>query len=604
MGLVLLLFGSASAQAQTPSPTFAVEQVTPPAVLPPAAFGQGSFEQNCAPCHGLNGLGDGPTASSLPYSPTVFADPDVMWSLSPAELFHTTKFGRIERLMPPWLNQLSDEEIWQTVMYAWSLHTDPTFVAGGQTLYVQNCASCHGETGAGDGPAAPIDLIDLSDLNDAMTKSQEDWLAGWQAAHGEIGQDWTAEEQRQVLEYIRTFTYIPAWESGYLPGPGVIHGTIVQGTAGETVPTGEEVMLEAYAHFTLVESFTTTVDTEGNFEFTDLAVEANISYLASIEVENVRYTSPLVMLTNEATEANTSISIYATTTEPTDIRIDRTDWIIDNQPGALLVVQLYFFGSDGDRTFVGSPINGLNMPATVSIHLPAGAEQVTFEGGIVGGRFQQVGDLYYDISPLIPGEGTKQLVVRYLLPYDGTSTSYRQRFSYANAQVNLLVADLPQLQATITPQDAPAWESVDSQDFQGRSYRIYRGANLPATEIEIALNGLLGAGSADPHAETGAVSSIPTETFAPWMAWSVGGLGLLMLVGGVLWAWGSGRVQLADRPPDLRQEADDLARRIAQLDDRHTLGQLNTESWKQQRSQLKARLLELTVRLQSAAVDS
>jgi mono/diheme cytochrome c family protein len=602
MGAMLLALCSASAQAQTPSPTFSLEQVTPPTTMPPASFGQSSFEQNCAPCHGPTGLGDGPTAASLPYSPTAFADPNAVWSLSPAEMFHVTKFGRIERLMPPWQNQLTDDEIWQTVMYAWSLHTNPTFVASGQTLYTQSCAGCHGDTGAGDGPDAQGTLADLSDLTYAMGQSQEDWLAGWQAAHPEVGQDWTPEEQRQVLEYIRTFTYIPAWESGYRPGPGVIHGTVVQGTAGETVPPGLEVTLDAYVHFTLAETFTATTDAAGNFEFTNLSVEPNFSYLASVEVENVSYTSQLVMLTQEAPQSEAKVTVYATTDQPNDIRIDRTDWIIDDQPGALMVVQLYYFGAGGDRTYIGSAVDGLNMPATVGLYVPTGAEQVTFEGGIVGGRYQQVGDLYYDTAPLIPGAGTKQIVVRYLLPYEDTDFSYSQRVLYPNTQTNLLVADLPHLQATITPQGAAAWEAVDTQELQGRSYHIYRGGDLPATEIQVALTGLLAVGAADPRDNTGA-ASIPTATFAPWMGWSVGGLSLLLLVGGVLLAWSNGRMRLSDHQPDLREEMDDLAQRIAQLDDRYALGQLSRESWQQQRSQLKAHLLELARRLQPTATE-
>ena len=65
VGLALLFYGRAPVQAQTPSPTIAVEQVTPPTTLPAASFGRESFAQNCAPCHGDNGLGDGPTAASL-----------------------------------------------------------------------------------------------------------------------------------------------------------------------------------------------------------------------------------------------------------------------------------------------------------------------------------------------------------------------------------------------------------------------------------------------------------------------------------------------------------------------------------------------------------
>lgn len=607
LGIALLTWIGSPVHAQTPSPTFALEQVTAPTTPPAATFGSGSFEQNCAPCHGLNGLGDGPTAASLPYSPTIFADPNAIWPLSPAELFHTTKFGRIERLMPPWGNQLSDEEIWQTVMYAWSLHTDPAFVTGGASLYAQNCADCHGETGAGDGPDAPADLVDLGDLTYAMAQSQEDWLDGWQTAHPEIGEAWTGEEQRQVLEYIRTFTYIPAWESGYRPGPGVIRGTVVHGTAGETLPPGIEVTLDAYSHFSLIETFTATVDAAGDFVFTDLAIADNLSYIAATTLNDVRYTSALVMLTDEAPEVEATFMVYATTDQPASIRIDRTDWIIDDEPGALLIVQLYFFGSDGDRTFVGAPVDGLEMPVTVGMHVPEGAEQVTFEGGVVGESFQQVGDLYYDTTPLIPGQGTKQIVVRYLLPYAGTSVDYAQRFLYPRAQTTLLVGELPQLQATIAPRDGEAWEIVDTQDFQGRNYRIYRGGESPAGEIDVALSGLLDVSELDPRDATGASGTTTAapgtsaassgETFVPWMAWSVGGLSLLVLAIGVLWAWRSGRVALVAQPPDLRHEVDALAKRIAQLDDRHALGQVDDASWQQQRSQYKARLLELARRL-------
>ena len=604
IGLTLLITWRAPVQAQTPSPTFAVEQVTPPNGLPSAPFGRESFAQNCAPCHGDTGLGDGPTAASMPYSPTAFADPNAVWALSPAELFHTAKFGRIERLMPPWQNQLSDDEIWQTVMYAWSLHTNADAVASGQTLYAESCASCHGDTGAGDGPEAPVDLTNFADPTSTMVKSQEDWLAGWQEAHPELGQEWSLDQQSQVLEYIRTFSYIPAWESGYRAGDGVIRGVVTQGSVGEPLPEGLVATLDAYAHFTLAESFTATVDAAGNFVFNDLSVEENMSYLVSVDVGEVSYSSPLVMLTADAPEADTAVTIYATSDQASDIRISRTDWIIDDQPGALLVVQLYFFGSGGDRTFVGAPVEGVDVPVTVGIHVPSGAEQVTFESGEIGERFQQVGDLYYDTTPLVPGQGTKQIVVRYLLPYDDTSISYAQQFLYPNAQTNLLVAELPQLQATITPPGGPAWQTEEVQEFQGRNYLIFRGPEMGAGEVTIELSGLLATNAFDPREEATTTGGANSDvTFASWMAWSIGSFGILMMAGVVLWSWNNGRMQLSTRPPDLRKEVDTLARRIAQLDDRYALGEVPPQNYQQQRSQLKARMLELARRVEGTTAE-
>lgn len=603
LGLLMLALLGAPVQAQEPSPTFALEQVTPPSVPPAASFGRSSYEQNCAPCHGLSGLGDGSAAASLPYSPTLFAAPEAIWGLTPAEMFHTTKYGRIERLMPPWQNQLSDEQIWQTLAYAWSLHTNADEVAAGQALYAQSCAGCHGDSGAGDGPDALSDLPNFGDLTYAMTHSQEDWLAGWLETHPEIGGDWTPDEQRQALEYVRSFSYIPAWESGYRPGAGVIRGMVVEGSAGVEMAPAITVMLEAYAQFTPVAAFSATVDADGGFEFTDLAVDPNLVYLVSTVVDNIRYTSPIVNLTDEASEAETTVTIYATTNEPEGIEINRTDWIIDDEPGALLVVQLYFLGSQSDRTYTGSPLEGADLPVTVGMYIPPDAEQITFEEGVVGGRFQQVGGLYYDTAPLIPGEGAKQIVVRYRLPYDGTAFTYSQQFLYPIRQMNLLVAELPQLEKILTPLSAAPLEATSSQEFQGRAYSIYQASDLPATEIEVALTGLLTTGAADPRDVEGAENATPTVTFAPWMAWAIGGLGMLILVSAVLWAWRSGHMQTGETSTDLRQDVNDLAQRIAKLDDRYTLSQLDAASWQRERSQLKARMLEVAQHLENAPTE-
>jgi mono/diheme cytochrome c family protein/plastocyanin len=46
---------------------------------------------------------------------------------------------------------LSDSEKWDMVAYIWQSNTTPESLANGQDLYTQNCAACHGESGAGDG---------------------------------------------------------------------------------------------------------------------------------------------------------------------------------------------------------------------------------------------------------------------------------------------------------------------------------------------------------------------------------------------------------------------------------------------------------------------
>lgn len=51
----------------------------------------------------------------------------------------------------PLLIALNDSQIWDLVAFIWQQNTTPGGLVEGKRRYVQNCAACHGETGAGDG---------------------------------------------------------------------------------------------------------------------------------------------------------------------------------------------------------------------------------------------------------------------------------------------------------------------------------------------------------------------------------------------------------------------------------------------------------------------
>jgi len=72
------------------------------------------YTKNCASCHGKTGLGDGVKARSLKDFPGDFSKP-AFQSQSDGELFYKTKFGRAE--MPKYDGKLSDDDIWNTVVY-------------------------------------------------------------------------------------------------------------------------------------------------------------------------------------------------------------------------------------------------------------------------------------------------------------------------------------------------------------------------------------------------------------------------------------------------------------------------------------------------------
>lgn len=548
-------------------------------------------------------MGDGPSAAELSAPPTAFADPDAVWERSPAELFHTTKFGRMANMMPPWRNELSDEVIWHTVAYAWSLHTNEREMIAGEDSYAVGCAGCHGDTGAGDGLDATEAMQDLSDPAYAMAVSQAEWLAGWQDAHPEIGAEWTEQEKRQTLEYVRTFTQIPPWESSTVEGEGVIRGTVLQGTPGTEPIAATEVVLESFIDFQPMATFTTTVDAGGNFEFTGLAVSpasanANLVYMASVSADGVRYSSPIVTLTEDAPVAETTVTVYGITDDPSGLVLDRVHWIIDSQPGALVVLQVLEVGNAAERTFVGKSVEDVETPVTIAFRVPEEAVELSFQNGELGQRFRRVGDLLYDTTPVVPGSGTRQIIMQYAIPYGDDSVSLEQEFEYPVSALNLLVADQPGLQV-----DVPGLEPSGRRDFEGRAYYVWQSENQGQETVAVNLSGLPRSGDVNLGTApgSGTMATTPALPYEPWMAWLTGALAAVALAGVVAWSWKQGHLQTVDTPENLRTQRDGLLQRIARLDDLHALGEVNSSTWHAQRAELKNKLLEIDGRLAASS---
>ncbi len=599
--LLLVLLTGKPLYAQQPSPTYDPTQVTAPSTVPMALFGEASYQQNCAPCHGEQGMGDGPTAASLPGPATAFADPAAIQALTPSELFYTTKFGRIQNLMPPWGNRLSDEEIWQTVAYAWSLHTNEDETTAGADLYNGTCTACHGAQGAGDGPDAPVDLVDFTDLDYAITKSQADWQAGWQTAHPELGADWTVDQQAAVLEYLRTFSFTPPWGEAYRAGAGVIAGSVAQGTAGGDGVVGLPVTLEAYAGFNPIAVFTTTVDAAGAYTFTELATDASINYLSSVNSDGIRYSSTILNFTPDTALLSAPITIYGTTDDPAVVHMNSIHWIIDPRPGAVVVVEVYGVGTEGDRTYVGKAVEGVNQPVTVALPVPPAAQDLGFENGVLGERFQQVGDVAYDTAPVLPGQGSRQIIMRYMLPQEGRTLEVTRDFNYAVDDMSLLVAELPDISVEI-----PGFILASRETFQNQSYQLWRPDGAIPEQLTIRLSGLLAADDVDPRTvqradvpatdtnggTAAAVIAVPQLT--SWMPWSIVAALLVGLIGLAIWSLQTGKLGTVSSEAARQAQRRAVLKRIAHLDDQHAIGEVNESEWQQQRSRLKVQLLAIT----------
>jgi mono/diheme cytochrome c family protein len=74
------------------------------------------YAVNCAVCHGENGEGDGPGAAALDPPPANMHE-DHVQGLTDGAIFYIVSHGVPETAMPPWDNQLSEEERWHLVNF-------------------------------------------------------------------------------------------------------------------------------------------------------------------------------------------------------------------------------------------------------------------------------------------------------------------------------------------------------------------------------------------------------------------------------------------------------------------------------------------------------
>lgn len=106
-----------------------------PARSPSLARGAAVYREQCAACHGDAGRGDGPKARTLEGPPpSDLADPAVMGSLTPMDVYRKIMIGVAGTAMPEFEGTLSEEDRWAVTAYVATLQyggspTAATFAA-------------------------------------------------------------------------------------------------------------------------------------------------------------------------------------------------------------------------------------------------------------------------------------------------------------------------------------------------------------------------------------------------------------------------------------------------------------------------------------------
>jgi high-affinity iron transporter len=118
------------------------------------AEGKTIFQQSCASCHGVAGLGDGPAAAKMNPAPPAIGTQKHMAEVSPALTYRIMSVGIAGTPMAGFAGTLTSAQRWNVVAYVNSLRASHAQQLEGEGLFTQRCASCHGVVGGSDGALA------------------------------------------------------------------------------------------------------------------------------------------------------------------------------------------------------------------------------------------------------------------------------------------------------------------------------------------------------------------------------------------------------------------------------------------------------------------
>ena len=89
---------------------------TQPYSAPSVARGAPLFAQNCTPCHGADGRGDGPLAASLPVHPADLTEPH-LFAHKVGDIFWWVSNGSDNHVMPGFASKLTPDQRWDLINF-------------------------------------------------------------------------------------------------------------------------------------------------------------------------------------------------------------------------------------------------------------------------------------------------------------------------------------------------------------------------------------------------------------------------------------------------------------------------------------------------------
>ncbi len=519
--------------------------------------GERIFRERCTECHGVSGdgLGELVTAGSVerPLDMTV---QELVAQRSPLDWFDVITEGRIEKLMPPWQNALSEAERWDVTLYSYTLAYDEELLAAGERLWRERCGDCVL-------PAAipPV----YSDREYGATLNRE-----------YFGGTLVAEEIDAATAYARLISLETVGEPGQAP-LGVIRGQVRHGTTGGIVPADTRIQLRyggPAAGYSVAE---TSIDADRRFSLPDIPLRGDYSYVLGAVYDGRLFSKRLPQLSSAIDAPEQTLTIYDETTDPLVVDIAQIDLYIEAVNGedwgaGLYVSQLVSFRNASDRIYTSGRAFDDGREAVLLLQFPRGAQVLSGDQGeryVLIENMDSLPNSVIDTQPVAPG-ADHQIALEYFLPYSG-GLDFQQDFSNAlDAKVTLRIADTLMVESDTLLAEREGAED-DSRVYTGR----LQLEDKPQLTFRI---------SGDPFATTSVDPYVVTGEALPLLLAVAAAL-----VGGALVALG----WLQRTRTGASSEIDGLVSELARLDADHDQGRINHDLYHHRRRELKAKLSAL-----------